>query len=143
MRKDKYKPYRGQGSIENEIYDLIQNHFAGIMRTGPVTGEWLLPIDVEESVYMIKVTAYLPGLSMDEIDVSLDGLVLTIQGEQKPGKDHRAGENKRGSFKNSIRLNTEVRKDRIKAEFEQNRLTILIPKMFTNQKIKITESQSS
>lgn len=90
-------------------------------------------LDVSESDNEIKVSAELPGLNEDDIDVSLTGDVLTISGEKKAetedkGENYHRIERTYGSFKRTITLPSEVEVDQVEANFKNGVLTIILPK---------------
>ncbi|MFH2131969.1 MAG: Hsp20/alpha crystallin family protein [bacterium] len=134
MYTDLYKPYRHQGSIANEMENLLQKHFGGPINTGPLAGEWLPPATLTERVDSLVVTAELPGMEISDIELSITGDVLTIKGEKKDdtkeGHDHsHFGERFYGSFHHSVDLPRRVQIEKIEARFYQDVLTVVLPKM--------------
>jgi HSP20 family protein len=90
-------------------------------------------MDVSETGEQVEITAELPGLDADDVEVSLDGDVLTIQGEktlqrEEDERDYHVVERSQGSFSRSIRLPFEVDPDQIQAAFKDGVLTITVPK---------------
>ncbi len=144
MVSNLYKPYREQGSITNEMENLLQRHFGGLINTGPAAGEWLLPAKIEETDKMLLVTAELPGVTIEDVDLTIDGNVLTIRSERKEDPSHpythHLGEKSYGSFRHSISLTAEVLKDNIEAGFDKGILEISLPKAATHRKINISNS---
>ena len=97
-------------------------------------GEWLPSLDVSETSKEIVVKAELPGLEAKDIDVSLDGNVLTLRGERKQEKEERDEsfhrvERSYGSFSRSIRLPADVDHAQIKATYKRGVLKINLPKI--------------
>ena len=91
-------------------------------------------VDVTETDRKIKVSAELPGLSQEDVDVSLSRNVLTIRGEKKQEREQRAHsylrtERSYGSFTRSIPLPAEVDTDEIDAVFRNGVLTVTLPKV--------------
>jgi HSP20 family protein len=117
--------------------NLLDEFFSG--RTWPgrasslFEGEWTPSVDVAESDGDIVVTAELPGIAKDDVDISLSNDVLTIKGEKKEEKEtkeenyHRI-ERRYGSFQRSIPLATGVQGDKAKANFKDGVLCVTIPK---------------
>jgi HSP20 family protein len=90
-------------------------------------------IDVVEGDKEIKVTAELPGLDENDIQVSLDRDLLTISGEKKTeqedkGKNYYRMERSYGSFRRTVSLPCEVEADKVEAAFKQGVLTVTLPK---------------
>jgi len=90
-------------------------------------------IDVYTEKDEVVVKAEIPGLTKDEIDVSVSGNTLTIKGEKKKeeetkDKDYYQCERSYGAFSRSIELPAEVKADSVKATFKDGVLEIRLPK---------------
>jgi HSP20 family protein len=90
-------------------------------------------VDVVETDREIVVSADLPGLDDEDIDVSLSRDVLTVSGEKKQereekGRNYHRVERSHGSFQRSIPLPCEVDADKGDAVFQKGVLTITLPK---------------
>lgn len=90
-------------------------------------------VDVSETDSEIKVSAELPGLDENDIDVSLTRDTLTIKGEKKEekeekGSDYYRMERSYGSFTRSIPLPVEVNTDKVEATFKKGVLRVTLPK---------------
>lgn len=106
-------------------------------------------IDVSETDTAVEVTAELPGVSDEELDVSLSDNVLTIKGEktsekEETKKDYHLVERSYGAYQRSIRLPCEVDQEKIDAKFDKGVLTIVLPKSpetkAKTQKISVTSA---
>jgi HSP20 family protein len=95
--------------------------------------EWMPVVDISETANEIIVYAEIPGVEAKDIDVKLQGDVLTIKGErlreheEKDENFHRI-ERSYGSFFRSLRLPSEVEAEKIQANYEKGVLRITIPK---------------
>lgn len=84
-------------------------------------------LDVFENDRIIEMSAELPGVAEDDIEVNLEGDILTIAGEKR---DHREGkkvhftERSYGRFQRSIQLPFSPDPERIEASSENGVLTI-------------------
>lgn len=90
-------------------------------------------VDVVETDQEIRVSAELPGMDDEDIEVSLSRDVLTISGEKKQekqekGRDYYRAERSYGSFRRSVPLPAEVNADKVDAVFSKGVLTITLPK---------------
>jgi HSP20 family protein len=79
------------------------------------------------------IHASLPGIKPDNIDVSIEDNVLTIQGQSAHESEHQEGnylmrERRSGSFYRALRLPDTVDTDQAHPSYEQGVLTITIPK---------------
>jgi HSP20 family protein len=91
-------------------------------------------VDVAETDKEIVVSAELPGLDGEDIDISLSQGVLTITGEkkqeqEKQGRNYYHVERSFGSFQRSVPLPAEVDTTKVEAVFRKGVLTITLPKV--------------
>ena len=90
-------------------------------------------IDLSESPTAVEAKIDLPGVKPEEIDIQLNGNVLTISGhreEEKQEKEktfHRL-ERRSGDFSRSFTLPCPVEEDEVAAEHRDGVLTITLPK---------------
>lgn len=105
-----------------------------IAAAGPAA-RWAVapPMDLVEKEKAFEITAELPGLDDDNIEVKVANGVLTIRGEKKEEKeekrkDYFLSERRYGSFQRSFRLPESVEADKIEAHFEKGVLKVLLPK---------------
>jgi HSP20 family protein len=79
------------------------------------------------------VTVEVPGINPDDLDITLEDGLLTIQGERQFTQEsteqqwHRV-ERRYGSFRRSITLPSQVQADAIEASFENGVLEVVVPK---------------
>ena len=90
-------------------------------------------LDVFEEKDELVVKADLPGLSKEEIEVTVTGNVVTLKGEKKKEeevkeKDYYRRERSYGSFVRSVELPCEVKSEQIKANFKDGVLEVRMPK---------------
>lgn len=90
-----------------------------------------LPLDVYTTPEEIVIIASLPGLTPDEVDVTIDDDRLTIRGELRPpleNVDYLFQERAYGPFSRTLTLNVPVETDAAEAVFENGVLTLTLPK---------------
>jgi HSP20 family protein len=90
-------------------------------------------MNVSETDKEFRITAELPGVTEQDIAVSLDDDVLTIRGEKKfERKDDKENfhfvERSYGTFQRSLRLPYAVESEQVRASFENGVLTVTVPK---------------
>ena len=86
-------------------------------------------MDVVKTDGHLVVTAELPGISSDDVEVSLDGDILTIKGEKREEKevsedDRYIHERSYGSFQRRITVPDGISADAIEASFDNGVLTV-------------------
>ena len=90
-----------------------------------------LPIDVYTTPSEIVLTANVPGLKPDEVQITMEGDTLTVNGEFKPpmeNVDYIFQERPFGKFSRTLTINVPVDADKIEATFENGVLIIVLPK---------------
>lgn len=92
-------------------------------------------VDVSETPDAITIKADLPGLDEKDVELTLDGGVLTLKGEKKAEKEEKdeakhyhVVERSYGSFLRTFRLPDTVEADKVAATFDKGVLTITMPK---------------
>lgn len=80
----------------------------------------------------IRIRAEMPGLEENDISVSLEDGVLTIEGERseerEEGEVARHVETWRGTYRRAIALPEEVDEDAVRADYRNGILTVTLPK---------------
>lgn len=124
-----------RGRMDRLFNEMLQNVW-GVAPTseGVAPRAWAPPVDIRETEEALVLSAELPGLTREEVEITLDNNVLTLSGERKLEKDakgetwHRV-ERAYGSFSRSFTLPASVRTDRVEAVFADGILTVTLPKM--------------
>ena len=80
-----------------------------------------------------QITAELPGMEENDIEVNVYDDVLTIKGEKKEAKeekkkDHYVSERHYGSFHRSFHIPDSIDANKIEAIFKNGLLTVTLPK---------------
>lgn len=112
----------------------------------PVQSGWIPAVDFEDRGEHYLVTADLPGIKPEDVEISLDGDVLQIKGERLAETDTGEGEGKRyrrtervyGAFRRSFQLPADVDPDAIEAHGKDGVLHIRIGKHAATQPRRIT-----
>ena len=100
----------------------------------PQGDAWSPPIDVYETERAFIVTAELPGLTREQVELALEDARLTIQGrrEVRPATSgavhYHQVERAHGTFKRTFEFSTQIDADRVTADLTEGVLTITIPK---------------
>ena len=114
--------------------------------SGPRWHESPLPAaNVRSDEERILVTALVPGLSAEDLDLSVDGEIFTLAGEFHPdlaeeNGEARSRERAAGRFSRSFRLPYPVDRDGIEAGLERGVLRVELPRAEENRphQIEIT-----
>ena len=101
--------------------------------TGASTPAWAPALDISERKDAYLVMVELPGVKLDDLQITLEDGLLTIQGERQLTAEsseeqvHRV-ERSSGAFRRSITLPAHVMADQVEASMEDGVLRILVPK---------------
>ena len=97
--------------------------------------DWVPPVNVAETADSILVTAELPGVSPEDVDIQVEENVLTIRGEKHEERDEKDAERHMhiseritGSFNRSFALPRKVDIEGINADFGEGVLKVNVPK---------------
>ena len=94
---------------------------------------WPVAIDVVEEKEQYVLKADLPGINKEDIKVSVENGVLTIEGERKSEAEHKDKQIHRiersyGQFVRSLNVGTHVDTARIRANYKDGVLELIVPK---------------
>jgi HSP20 family protein len=137
----RWEPFRELMSMR----DMMDRAFgdAFLRSAGGLDLEGTLLLDLAQTSDDVIVRASLPGVTPDDIHISVTGDVLTLRGEVKEEKvtnevSYHLRERRYGSFSRTITLPTSVVAEKAKAEFENGVLTLTIPKAEEHKPKSIT-----
>src|SRR5215208_8291550 len=121
-------PYRGFYDMQSEMNRMFDEVFGGLSRRsgqqqGAEATRWAPALDVLQEDGDIVVRAELPGVKLEDVDITLHNGVLTISGErgaeeQREGAGYYVRERRYGSFRRSMALPEGVDESKIHARFE-------------------------
>src|SRR5215217_28666 len=135
----RWDPFQDLRSAQDEMAQMspMLAHALGLhgQPQGSATATaWAPALDISERKDAYLVTVELPGVEADDLEITLEDGLLTIQGERHFAHDsseqqfHRV-ERRYGAFRRSITLPAHVMAEGIQASCEDGVLQILVPKM--------------
>ena len=91
---------------------------------------WLLPVDAYVTQDAIVLQADVPGLKLEELQVTLEGDAVTIRGEIKGDSDQKylPRERPNGRFERTLTINTPIDTSKIEAQIDLGVLTLTLPR---------------
>ena len=132
-------PFRGfwdsQSEFDRMFNDVMRDFLSRTAgRTGRGTQEqlWAPRLAAYSKDGDLVLHADLPGVSLEDVDITLDGNVLTISGDRKirtqdEGVSYYLNELPHGAFRRSVTVPEGVDADSIKARFENGVLEVVLP----------------
>lgn len=132
----RFDPVGEMVSLRSAMDRLFEDSFVSPMswRTISGGGETITPpIDVHETPDELVVTAALPGMKAEDVEITITGQQLTMRGEFKADEEvnrdqYLYRERRYGTFSRSVQLPVRVEGDRADATFTDGVLTLRIPK---------------
>jgi HSP20 family protein len=133
---------RAHGALKGELNMLaLWNQFDDLLHDDLFRGRRQLaqgpsfapPVDVVETKNGFELTADLPGLTANDVDISIEDGVLSVSGERKDERVEEKGGYRRiernfGSFKRSFALPKGIAAEQVSASFEHGQLKVFVPK---------------
>lgn len=91
------------------------------------------PMDVKEDADSFTITALLPGIQSEDLDIQIVNEAVTISGEIRADRDEEAKylltERPTGTFRRVVTLPTPLDSTNAEADLDQGVLTLKIPKI--------------
>jgi len=134
MNLVKWDPFRELEDVSNRL-----NRLFGRSSTRAESGQemlamadWTPSVDISEtdSAYLIK--GEIPGVKKEDVKVTIQDGMLTIQGERKQEKEEKGKKFHRvercyGSFMRSFRVPDDADENKVGAEFKDGMLNVTLP----------------
>mgnify|MGYP006292208315 CR=1 FL=1 len=131
--------------LQNEMNRMFESFFGGRSMMEPWSGSsssssmmqrsgrFTPRIDVSENTESVNITAELPGMNKDDIELFADENGLTLKGEkhfEETQEDEGFYRNERsyGYFRRTVPFPVEVDTDNVDAKFEEGVLHVRVPK---------------
>lgn len=150
-KKDNGKPvpaaFESLTGLRDEMNHLFDEFFSGFERHTPSLfrsyepgwllggrrGEMTPAVDVAEDDKAVTLTAELPGMKEEDVEIVLRDDMLTVKGEKKSAREeekenYHLTERRYGSFERTFRLPETADANKIKAAIEEGVLTVTVPK---------------
>jgi HSP20 family protein len=145
-----WDPFRETVSLRDAMNSLLQESFVRPSGVSSPTGYSAMPLDLSESENEFVVTAALPGVKPEDVQITAQGDTLTIRGEskaqeEKKGEQWHVRERRFGSFQRTVTLPTPIDSNSAQAHFEHGILTLTLPKSESAKprQIKVNGSQQA
>lgn len=135
MNLIKWNPFNELEDISNRL-----NQFFGRPAASAAAGhemmkvaDWIPSVDISETDKAYLIKAEIPEVKKEDVKVTVDNGILTIQGERKMEKEEKGKtfhriERSYGSFVRSFRVPAGVDDSKAKAEFKDGMINVTLPK---------------
>jgi HSP20 family protein len=118
----------------NRAFDEVFRGFPAMGRGAAGLGGFTPNLDVRETEQGLEISAELPGMSEQDVDLRLEGDLLTLSGEKKDERTTQdAGglhltERSYGRFQRAFRLPFRPNPDQVQAQFDKGVLRVVLPR---------------
>ena len=129
-------PFRGFYDTQSEVDRLFNEMLGGLGRRrgrqeGQRLSEWAPAMDVLTKDGDLVIRAELPGVKLEDVDITLQNGLLTISGEHKTDEEEERGgyhvrERRYGSFRRSMTLPEGTDESKIHARFDDGVLEVTV-----------------
>jgi HSP20 family protein len=145
-----YYELRSFGDMDREIdrfIDQYQRHKRPAVQFG--AHHWRPLVDLFETPDMVVALVELAGVDQEQLDVVVEGTVLTVRGRREQATDQRPSsyhimEINHGPFERAIQLPTRVDGEQTRARMHEGMLEICMPKVRAQQiSVTITSTRVS
>jgi HSP20 family protein len=133
MTLSRQNPFGEMLTLRQAIDRLFEDSFVTPQSWRSGEGQSQPAIDVHETADDVVVTAALPGVKPEDVEITMTGQNLVIRGEfkadEKVERDQYLYQERRyGSFSRQLQLPIRVQGEKAEASFENGVLTLRIPK---------------
>ncbi len=122
-------PYRRMAAMRHAMNRMFED---GLAESAPAERELMLAMDVQDSDDDFLVTALVPGLQADDVEIEILNNTVTIRGEFKAWAEadskYLLSELPEGRFARVVTLPTAVDAAKVEATIKDGVLTLRIPK---------------
>lgn len=147
-----WSPMEGIGSLRAEMDRLFDSFFGNMQPAGAGDTLWSPRVDLLEHDHEFVLVADLPGMQQDDIDISVQNNLLTLQGKRVVEYETQTGQNGHGyqyterasgTFCRRFTLGAAVDTDKITATYKAGVLEVHLPKTAVAQPKRIAVQAAS
>ncbi len=129
-------PWRALRSEMDRLFERFATPFGFSMAAPAAWNEDIVPdpaAEVVEDKDAFRVALELPGMAEKDVEIAIEGDMLTVRGEKKRESERKEGdevysERSWGMFQRSFLLPETVDREKVEASFAKGVLTVVLPK---------------
>jgi HSP20 family protein len=135
MPVTRWDPFRDLLGLQDRMNRLFEESVRNVRQGDEAlsTSVWTPPVDIYETENEVIVKAELPEVNQKDIEIQVENNTLTLRGERKFDKElkqenfHRI-ERPYGTFARSFTLPMTIDQEKIKADYKDGILRVVMPK---------------
>ena len=135
MNLIKWDPFRELEDVSSRLNRIFGRPLARTRQDNEMlaTADWMPSVDISETDAAYLIKGEIPGVRKEDVKVTLQDGMLTIQGERKQEKEEKNKKFHRvecsyGNFVRSFRVPDDADASAVKAEFKDGMLNVTLPK---------------
>lgn len=151
MSMERWNPFRDMDvmrqAMDRWFDDRVGNYFTGNTGSSQVAS---VAVDVHETENGYELTASLPGVRPEDVDVTINRDTITLRGRSEQTTQRQQGnyiyrERHSGTFQRTIRLPEPISADQTEATLENGVLKLTLPRLqqTPNHKVQIRAGSNS
>ena len=132
----RWDPFRELTGLQNSINRLFDDNFRRFLRLPERTFEegFSFPVDIQDTPEAVLVKAELPGMNKEDIKVNFKDNMLVLKAERKQedkveGANYLRVERNYGTFIRSFAVDVPIKREGIKARYQDGVLEVILPKL--------------
>jgi HSP20 family protein len=135
MPVTRWDPFRDLLGLQERMNRLFDDSVRNVRQGDEAlsTSVWTPPVDIYETENEVIVKAELPEVNQKDIEIQVENNTLTLRGERKFDKEvkqenfHRI-ERSYGTFARSFTLPATIDQEKIRADYKDGILRVVMPK---------------
>ncbi|MBI3478991.1 MAG: Hsp20/alpha crystallin family protein [Nitrosomonadales bacterium] len=135
MNLVKWDPFRELEDVTDRLNRIFGRSAIRTETSPKMLGmaDWSPSVDISETDTEYLIKGEIPGVKKEDVKVTLEGGMLTLQGERKMEKEEKGKKFHRvecsyGSFMRSFRVPEDADESKVKAEFKDGMISVTLPK---------------
>ena len=130
IRRNPFQAFEGPALAPFSLFEDTLNRF---FSEGVTARPWSPAVDISETPDALVLTADLPGVKLEEIELKLEDGTLTLSGKREFEKKEDTGayhriERSYGTFQRAFALPDTVEADKVSATVDNGVLKVTLPK---------------
>ncbi len=131
----KWNPFEDLNALQEQINQIFEENYT--RRPGsprPSAGPhitWAPPVEAWETDEAIYLSVDIPGMTIGDIDLQIEGEQLMVKGERKPAEEPRNYKRREkiyGPFFRAFNLTTPIEKEKVSASYKNGILEVILPR---------------
>ncbi len=134
MSMERWNPFREIESMRQAMDRWMDERGFNNLSFSPGSQNLSLAVDVHETETGYELTASLPGVKPEDVEISVNKDMVTIRGRTEQNEERQQGnyiyrERHAGSFQRSVRLPDPINSEQVEASLENGVLKLTLPRL--------------